>query len=94
MIVGAKRGRGSSGRDDLLTERDSRRLRPRNENSNDENFTHDGFYARRWLGGDAGALGAGQGEAGCEDPRCRGGGFRSKKLAELSKVRVQEARRY
>ena len=50
-IVGAKRCRGSSGRDDLLTERDSRRLRPRNENSNDENFTHDGFYARRWLGG-------------------------------------------
>ena len=78
-IVGAKRGRGSSGRDDLLTERDSRRLRPRGRNSNDENLTHEGFYACRWLGGDA---------------EGRAGGFRSKKLARLSKVRVQVARRY
>ena len=39
-------------------------------------------------------LRAGQGAAGGEVPRCRGGGFRSKKLAELSKVRVQVARRY
>ena len=49
-------------------------------------FTH--------VGGWGATLGAGQGAAGGEDPRCRGGGFRSKKLAELSKVRVQEARRY
>ena len=67
--VGAKRGRGSSGRDDLLTERDSRRLRPRNGNSNDENFTHDGFYARRWLGGDAEGRAGGGGGRGSQVPR-------------------------
>ena len=52
-FVGAKRGRKSSDRDDLLTERDSRRLRPRTGGTNDENYTHDGFYARWRLGGDA-----------------------------------------
>ena len=52
-IVGATRGRKSSDRDDLLTERDSRRLRPRTGGTNDENYTHDGFYARWRLGGDA-----------------------------------------
>ena len=91
-IVGAKRGRKSSGRDDLFTERDSRRIRPRTGGMNDENYTHDGFYARWRLGG--ATLRAGRRAAGGAGLRCRGGGFQSKKLARLSKVRVQVARRY
>ena len=68
-IVGAKRGRGSSGRDDLLTERDSRRLRPRTGGKNDEIYTHDGFYARWRLGGDAEGQAEGGGGRGSQVPR-------------------------
>ena len=68
-IVGAKRGRGSSGRDDLLTERDSRRLRPRTGGKNDEIYTHDGFYARWRLGGDAEGRAEGGGGRGSQMPR-------------------------
>ena len=48
-------------------------------------FTH--------VGGWGGALRAGRRAAGGAGLRCRGGGFQSKKLARLSKVRVQVARR-
>ena len=68
-IVGAKRGRKSSGRDDLFTERDSRRLRPRTGGMNDENYTHDGFYARWRLGGDAEGRAEGGGGRGSQMPR-------------------------
>ena len=68
-IVGAKRGRKSSDRDDLLTERDSRRLRPRTGGTNDENYTHDGFYARWRLGGDAEGRAEGGGGRGSQMPR-------------------------
>ena len=64
-----KRGRKSSDRDDLLTERDSRRLRPRTGSTNDENYTHDGFYARRRLGGDAEGRAEGGGGRGSQVPR-------------------------
>ena len=63
-----KRGRKSSDRDDLLTERDSRRLRPRTGSENDENYTHEGFYARWRLGGDA-------------EGRAEGGGGRGSQMA-------------
>ena len=49
-------------------------------------FTH--------VGGWGATLGAGRRAAGGAGLRCRGGGFQSKKLARLSKVRVQVARRY
>ena len=49
-------------------------------------FTH--------VGGWGATLRAGRRAAEGADPRCRGGGFQSKKLARLSKVRVQVARRY
>ena len=68
-IVGAQRGRGSSDRDGLLTEREARRLRPRNGDTNDENHEHDGFYARRWLGGDAEGRAEGGGGRGSQVPR-------------------------
>ena len=68
-FVGAKRGRTSSDRDDLLTERESRRLRPRTGGKNDEIYTHDGFYARWRLGGDAEGRAEGGGGRGSQMPR-------------------------
>ena len=47
-------------------------------------FTH--------VGGWGTTLRAGRRAAGGAGLRCRGGGFQSKRLARLSKVRVQEAR--
>ena len=64
-----KRGRKSSDRDDLLTERDSRRLRPRTGSTDDVNYTHDWFYARRRLGGDAEGRAEGGGGRGSQVPR-------------------------
>ena len=49
-------------------------------------FTHVGGWRATLRAGRRAAEGAG--------PRCQGGGFQSKKLARLSKVRVQVARRY
>ena len=46
------------------------------------------------VGGWETTLRAGRRAAGGVGVRCRGGGFQSKKLVRLSKVRVQEARRY